>query len=188
MTGAEVAGGDVTGAEGADVEGGAEADPPFDPDETGATPDEAVEAAAPDAAPTVFAAPGDAAAGGAPATGTAAGSTAAPAIVDVESPAMPAAPVTFSSTVGGAADPVCCPLKASAATMAVVAARLRPAVRARDAGAFVPFFFACGFEADCVCAGMGSVIVIFPFVFIFMFALMLRARSCGRARCHRRGG
>jgi hypothetical protein len=154
VTGAEVAGGDVTGAEGADGAGAAEVDALFDPDDTGATPEEAVEAVAPDVVPTAFAAPGDAAAGGAPATGTEAGSTAAPAIVELGSPTIPAAPATLSSTVGGVDDPVCCPLNASAATIAVVAARLSPAVRARDAGAFVPFFFVWGFGADGVCAGM----------------------------------
>jgi len=107
VTGAEVAGGDVTGAEGADGAGAAEADALFDPDDAGATPEEAVEAAAPGAVPTAFVAPGDAAAGAAPATGTAAGSTAAPATVEVGSPTIPAAPATLSSTVGGVDDPVC---------------------------------------------------------------------------------
>lgn len=191
VTGAEVAGGDVTGAEGADVTGGAEVCPvfePFDADDAGATPEEALAAVAPDGAPTVFAAPGDAAAGGAPATGTAAGSTAAPATVEVESATLPAGPVTLNSTVGGDDDPVCWPLNARAATMAEVAAKLRPAVRAREAGAFVRFFFACDFEAVGVWVGMRSVIFAYSFMVIARFALVLRARGCGRARCRRRGG
>ena len=94
-------------------------------------------------------------------------------------PVAPDAPATFNSTVAGAAEPLCCPLKASAATIAVVAAKLSPAVRARDAGAFVPFFLAGDF-GECACvpldadaaraaAGMRSVIVTLLFVVIVAF-------------------
>jgi len=183
--GAEVAGGDATGVDGAAgaAETGADADPPFEPfeavpDEAGANPAAVVDGAEP-VDELVLTVAGDAAAGGAPATGTAAGSTAVLASNEFGAPVAPDAPATFNSTVAGAAEPLCCPLKASAATIAVVAAKLSPAVRARDAGAFVPFFLAGDF-GECACvpldadaaraaAGMRSVIVTLLFVVIVAF-------------------
>ena len=136
-TGAAVAGGAVT-EEATGAGAGAAAAPLEDPFEAaGAWPAEV----APDTEPEDTLAAGEAVDGGAPATGTAAGSTAVP-VTDVFCvPAAPEIPATLSSTeaVVEAAD--CCPLSARAATIAVVAARLKPAVRAREAGAVGPFFF-----------------------------------------------
>ena len=139
-TGADVAGGEVTGADGEDgADGGAACE--LEPDAAGAT------ATAPafdeldddGGDPTgVLDALEEVVAGPAPAAGTAAGSVTVPTDDD---PVTPEAPATLSSTVAGFAAPLCWLLRASAATIAALAAKLRPAVSARDAGALGPFFF-----------------------------------------------
>ena len=152
-TGAAVAGGEGTGAEGAagvaaTAATGADAAPlpelaVAEPDEAGTKPEDVLALPAEPFRPAVAA--GDAATGGAPAAGTAVGSTAAPVSVGSIAPETPEAPVTLSSTVAGVTEPAGWPLSASAATIADVAAKLRPAVSARDAGAVVPFFFEVAF-------------------------------------------
>jgi ABC-type multidrug transport system fused ATPase/permease subunit len=97
--------------------------------------------------------------------------------------ATPEAPATFSSTVAGVEAADCCPLSARAATIAVVAARLRPAVKARVAGAVGPFFFEGPFgdrpadepsaTAARAAAGIRSVIVVFIFIFVIVLVLVV---------------
>jgi len=183
-TGAAVAGGVVTvGATGAGAGmAAAGAAVPFeDPlEEAGADP---AEEAPDDAEPEDTPAAGEAVDGGAPATGTAAGSTAVPATEVFCMLATPEAPATFSSTVAGVEAADCCPLSARAATIAVVAARLRPAVKARVAGAVGPFFFEGPFgdrpadepsaTAARAAAGIRSVIVVFIFVIVLILVVVV---------------
>ena len=173
-TGAVVAGGVVTGADGAAGAGvaadGAGALAGATPLEAAGMPaDDALDEPADDAGFDDVAA-GDGTFGGAPALGGTVASVAVPTVDGVEDPTTPLAPVTFSSTVGNDVEPDDGPLSASAATMAVVAARLRPAVKARDAGAAEPRFFFGAFEdedepsvrpaAARAAAGIRSVIVL----------------------------
>jgi hypothetical protein len=111
-TGADVAGGEVTGADGED---GAEvaglgAAWELEPDAAGPTATAAAFDELDDDGgdPTgVLDALEDVVAGPAPAAGTAAGSTPAPGVDDASVPVMPEAPVTLSSTVAGFAAPLC---------------------------------------------------------------------------------
>ena len=183
-TGAAVAGGVVTvGATGAGagVAAAGAVAPVEDPLEAaGANP---AEEAPDDAEPEDTPAAGEAVDGGAPATGTAAGSTAVPATELFCMLATPEAPATFSSTVAGVEAADCCPLSARAATIAVVAARLRPAVRARVAGAVGPFFFEGPFgdrlsdepsaTAARAAAGIRSVIVFFVLVVVLVLVVLV---------------
>jgi hypothetical protein len=140
-TGADVAGGEVTGVDGeAGADGGAACE--LEPDAAGATatPPAFDELDGDGGDPTgVLDALEDVVAGPAPAAGTAAGSVTVPTVDD---PVTPEAPVTLSSIVAGFAAPLCWLLRASAATIAALAAKLRPAVSARDAGAVEPLRFA----------------------------------------------
>lgn len=124
---------------------------------------------------------GDGDTGGAPAAGVAAGSTAEPAIADSDPPGDADAPVTVSSIVSGVLAVAWGALSASAATIAVVAARLMPAVKARVAGAVVRLVFDFEFRdgraeppstAADRAVGLRSVIVVVFFV-IFVFVIFV---------------
>jgi len=173
-TGADVVGGVVTGAAGATgagvaADGATEAEGADPPDTVGAgavrEPDETEDAEDVAAGEGVF--------GGDPALGGTVVSVAVPDDDVTSEPTTPVAPVTFNSTIGTVDEPDGA-LSASAATIAVVAARLNPAVKARDAGATEPRRFARsrgGVDEDAAAraaAGMRSVIVI-----LFALALTL---------------
>jgi|GEM_PF-5466474 len=114
VTGADVAGGDVTGADGgagADVAGlGTACELELPPEEAGTTAAAAAfeEFAGDDEGPLgAVDVPGDGTAGPAPAAGSAAGSVAVPAVDDDSEPATAGDPVTFSSTVAKFDPPPC---------------------------------------------------------------------------------
>lgn len=176
-TGADVVGGVVTGAAGATgagvaADGATEAEGADPPDTVGAgavrEPDETE-----DAEDAEDVAAGEGVFGGDPALGGTVVSVAVPDDDVTSEPTTPVAPVTFNSTIGTVDEPDGA-LSASAATIAVVAARLNPAVKARDAGATEPRRFARsrgGVDEDAAAraaAGMRSVIVI-----LFALALTL---------------